>query len=387
MGNKYLLLSLPASISRSHDREEAFAAIKSIIPSDAGSPALFPIPDLKIGTLDALVLQADELAKLDANVEGAVAKVADVLRNLVPGQEDNYKRVNEQPVEKYLAKFSWNKVKYRSDKSIAEILKSIQREVVSLDSDIKSAFTSYQNIKSSLISVQRKTTGNLTTRSLAPLISKRDFVTNSEYLETLLIVVPKPLQKDWLKSYEQLAPMVVPRSSQELAKDEEYVLNSVTLFKKHATEFVAKARAAKFTPRDFAWTEDAVEADEREAQNVEHEERKLFGRTLQLAGTGYADLFVAWTHVKALRVFVESVLRYGLPLEFVSTVIRCPGEKQAKKAKAELDGAYGYLGGNAFGRDKKGKIKNDIGDVAAGVAGLNLGEDYTAYCYFEFDVV
>jgi V-type H+-transporting ATPase subunit C len=257
--------------------------------------------------------------------------------------------------------------------------------VVALDTDIKAAYGSYQNIKTSLVNVQRKTSGNLTTRSLAPLLSKDDFVPESEYLETLLVVVPKQLQKEWIKSYESLAPFVVPRSSRNIYEDAEYVLYNVTLFKKHAAEFVSKARAHKFTPREFTWSENAAQLDEQEARDVEKQERQLFNEVIRLARTGYSDLFAAWIHVKALRVFVESVLRYGLPLEFVSAVVCTQGEKQAKKVKSQLDGEFGYLGGNAFGRDKKGNIKDDVGEVAAGVHGLQL--DYSAYCYFDFEVL
>jgi V-type H+-transporting ATPase subunit C len=180
---------------------------------------------------------------------------------------------------------------------------------------------------------------------------------------------------------------VVPRSSRKIDEDSEYILFNVTLFKKHSADFVSNARAAKFTPREFTWSEDAAEADKKEEKYVEAEEQRLRGDTIRLARTGYSDLFAAWIHVKALRVFVESVLRYGLPLEFVSVLVKTSGERAARKCKAQLDTAYGFLGGNAFGRDKKGNIKDDIGDVAAGVGGLSLGEEYSAYCYFEFEVL
>jgi V-type H+-transporting ATPase subunit C len=267
--------------------------------------------------------------------------------------------------------------------SVFPLPANAHQEVVALDADIKTAYTAYQNVKTSLISVQRKATGNLTTRSLAPLLSRNDFVPDSEYLETLLIVVPKQSQKEWLKTYETLTDMVVPRSSQKLAEDDEYALYNVTLFKKFSAEFMSKARAAKFTPRDFTWSENAAEVDAQEARDVEKQERQLFSEIIHLARTGYSDLFAAWIHVKALRVFVESVLRYGLPLEFVSAVVKTNGEKAAKKAKGQLDAAFGYLGGNAFGRDKKGNIKDDVGDMGALAHGQ---EDYSAYCYFEFEV-
>lgn len=67
--------------------------------------------------------------------------------------------------------------------------------------------------------------------------------------------------------------------------------------------------------------------------------------------------------------------------------------KLAKKAKANLDSTYSYLGGNAFGRDKKGKITKDDSALssemnAAGVgAQSGEGNEYTAYVYYEFEII
>lgn len=95
---RYILVALPLSITRSHDSSDALQVISKTLSSAASDAAVthsFPIPEFKIGTLDALVQQADELAKLDANVEGAVHKVTEVLRGLVPGQEEQHKLINE----------------------------------------------------------------------------------------------------------------------------------------------------------------------------------------------------------------------------------------------------------------------------------------------------
>jgi len=387
---KYLLVSLPTSIAHTHDANSAFAAIGATVNRDCGTVHRFPIPEFKIGTLDALVLQADELAKLDTNVEGAVAKVVDVLRGCCVGAEteeeevEKHKMVNDKSADDYLRGFSWNKVKYRSDKSIAQLLESLHKEVVSLDADVKEKFSAYQQVKSALLTVQRKQTGNLSTRSLASILKKSDFIPPSEYLETRLIAVPRAQEKAWLKSYETLIEWVVPRSSREIARDADFVLYTVVVFQKYGAQFSAKARAQKYIPRDdFKWTEGIQEEEGKEAKDLQERERKLLGETLRLARTGYSDLFQAWIHVKALRVFVESVLRYGLPLDFVSVVIHS-NAKLAKKAKTQLDAAYSYLGGNAFGKDSKGNIKDDVGEIAAGMLG---GGEYPAYCYFEFEVI
>lgn len=84
---KYVLVSLPTSISPTNDKEEALAALKSTI-ADNGAILPFKVPEFKIGTLDALVQQADDLAKLEGACEGVVAKVGDSLRTLLEGDEE-----------------------------------------------------------------------------------------------------------------------------------------------------------------------------------------------------------------------------------------------------------------------------------------------------------
>lgn len=60
-----------------------------------------------------------------------------------------------------------------------------------------------------------------------------------------------------------------------------------------------------------------------------------------------------------------------------------PSPKQADKAKRNMDEKYSYLAGNAFGRDKKGRVKrDDPGDMGAGGEG---GAEYTAYVYYDFE--
>jgi hypothetical protein len=84
---KYLLVSLPTSISPTNDKEDALNALRSNV-SDNGAVQPFKIPEFKIGTLDALVQQADDLAKLEGSCEAVVAKVGDSLRSLLEGDEE-----------------------------------------------------------------------------------------------------------------------------------------------------------------------------------------------------------------------------------------------------------------------------------------------------------
>ncbi|KAJ5898183.1 hypothetical protein N7504_008471 [Penicillium tannophilum] len=383
---KYLLLSLPTSIVPSHHKDDALDAVSKTVSPDNGSAASFPIPEFKIGTLDALVQQADELAKLEGQCEGVVAKVGDALKNILDGDEAQIERmkvVNDKPVDQYLRSFQWNKVKYRADKPLAELIDLLSKEAASIDNDIRFKYSQYNQVKNNLATLQRKQAGNLSTKSLASIVDPKSIVQDSEYIETHLIAVPSQLVKDFLKTYETVSAMVVPRSAQLVASDSEFSLYAVTAFKKHSTEFVHKCREQKWIPRDFKYVEGGKEEEKKEVERVGGDERKLWGETLRLGRTAWSEAVMVWIHILVLRVFVETVLRYGLPLDFVCALIRTPSAKQADKAKQLLDDKYSYLAGNAFGRDKKGRVKKDDPNEMHG-AGEGSAE-YTPYVFYEFE--
>ena len=125
-----------------------------------------------------------------------------------------------------------------------------------------------------------------------------------------------------MKAYETLSSWVVPRSAVKIDSDDEFTLYAVTTFKKYSHEFVHKCREQKWTPREYKFKEGGKEEEKREFEKVSKEERKLWGEVLRLARTNWGEAVMAWIHVLVLRVFVETVLRYGLPLSFVCGLVK-----------------------------------------------------------------
>lgn len=116
--------------------------------------------------------------------------------------------------------------------------------------------------------------------------------------------------------------MVVPRSAMEITRDDEFTLFAVTTFKKYSAEFQHKCREHKWTPRDYKYVEGGKEAERKELERVERDERKVWNEALRLSRTGWSESVMIWIHILTLRVFVETVLRYGLPLEYVCGLIK-----------------------------------------------------------------
>ena len=117
----------------------------------------------------------------------------------------------------------------------------------------------------------------------------------------------------------------------------------------------------------------------------------FFSRWLKV---NFGECFTAWIHVKALRVFVESVLRFGLPVNFQGMVL-APQRKQvkychhpdsknlfhiciqSKKLRETLNELYIHLdSAAALGGSE---------DLPTGLAGFGQGE-YYPYVYYKINI-
>uniref|UniRef100_A0AAQ5ZV33 V-type proton ATPase subunit C n=1 Tax=Amphiprion ocellaris TaxID=80972 RepID=A0AAQ5ZV33_AMPOC len=300
----------------------------------------FNIPDLKVGTLDVLVGLSDELAKLDSFVESVVKKVAQYMADVLEDSRDKVQEnllANGVDLVTYITRFQWDMAKYPIKQSLKNISEIISKQVTQIDNDLKTRASAYNNLKGNLQNLERKNAGSLLTRSLADIVRKEDFVLDSEYLITLLVVVPKTGYPDWQKTYETLAEMV---------QLDESGLFSVTLFRKAIDDFKHKARENKFTVRDFQYNEEEMKADKEEMTRLSTDKKKQFGPLVRWLKVNFSEAFIAWIHIKALRVFVESVLRYGLPVNFQAMLLQ-PNKKTLKKLREVLNDLYKHLDSSA----------------------------------------
>jgi V-type H+-transporting ATPase subunit C len=93
-------------------------------------------------------------------------------------------------------------------------------------------------------------------------------------------------------------------------------------FKEFEPELAKACKEKRFVLRDFKWnpSQSTKSAMAREQLQVEVDGMK--SALMRWCKTHFGDAFVAWMHIKAIRVFVESVLRYGLPVDFTSVLYK-----------------------------------------------------------------
>jgi len=361
----YWLISVPAE----QNKNNAFQKFDSATGSDKGLSKnfKFDIPELKVGTLDSLMQISDELGKHDLFAESTVNKLANNLSNLLERDQkalESNLSVNQAPVRSYLEKFPWNEAKYPIKNSIKDLVDTVMKQLGEIDNEMKSKMSAYNAIKTNLANLERKQTGNLLVRSLTDVVDKKYFVLDSEFLTTLLVVVPKHNIKEWKDSYEtQISQMVVPRSSEMITEDRDYALFTVTLFKRFVDDFKQAARERKFIVRDFEYKEEEIETERKERSQLGSDLKKQLATLTRWCKTNFSEAFEAWIHLKALRIFVESVLRYGLPPNFQAVILE-PNMKNEKKLRSTLNSLYEHLEAKQ-GDDKKKKTSSEPSEYLA----------------------
>lgn len=180
-----------------------------------------------------------------------------------------------------------------------------------------------------------------------------------------------------------------------MAEDSDYLLFTVVLFRRVIDSFKTAARAAGYQvkdppPRDGpAGTAGAAEASDRLRRDAEAKraaleqwcitsygevcagllravglDRSSGGARLSWAGDRLArrgvtplpftpspasapQAFSSWIHILAVRLFVESILRYGLPPQFLPVLMR-PAQKTAAKLRKLMAQNFGGVGAEHF---------------------------------------
>ncbi|XP_007456981.1 PREDICTED: V-type proton ATPase subunit C 2 isoform X2 [Lipotes vexillifer] len=341
----------------------------------------FTIPDFKVGTLDSLVGLSDELGKVDTFAESLIKRMA---QSVVEVMEDAKGKVQENllangaDLTSFVTHFEWDMAKYPAKQPLVSIADTLAKQLAQIETDLKSRTAAYNALKTNLENLEKKSTGTLFTRTLSDIVSKEDFVLDSEYLVTLLVIVPKPSYVQWQKTYESLSDMVVPRSTKLIAEDNEGGLFTVTLFRKVIDDFKTKAKENKFTVREFYYDEKEIKREREEMTRLLSDKKQQYGPLLRWLKVNFSEAFIAWIHIKALRVFVESVLRYGLPVNFQALLLQPQKKSSTKRLREVLNSVFRHLDEVAAA---------SILDASVEIPGLQLSnQDYFPYVYFHIDL-
>lgn len=314
------------------------------------TPFELPAAQLRVGTMDSLMSLGDDLTKIDMVAEATAFKLFKTVDDLNKdaGGKGEEPTINGVPIANFVKDWEWDEAKFQLKTPLRELVDSISGRIAGYEEELRTKMSELSAVKSAVTQFERKTQGNLMVRGLEDII-REDDILETDYMCTNYVVVPRTAYKEFHDQYMKMAEYVVPWTAKLIYEDAEFGLFIVITFKKSAEQFKASCREKRYTVREFTFNEAKQESDEKEKTEKTEEYKRLQGLLSSWCKINFAEAFGMTLHLKAIRIFVESCMRYGLSLQpkkaYQNTVTgktessREPNFKayllQPKKGKAE----------------------------------------------------
>mmetsp|Transcript_28439 Transcript_28439/g.91045 ORF Transcript_28439/g.91045 Transcript_28439/m.91045 type:complete len:449 (-) Transcript_28439:149-1495(-) len=445
--SEYWLVTLPNG-PRSAPSETLERVRMSVAARGKEYADFYPVamPRLPISSLDTLMSLSDAMAKVDREIEGVVGKVEKQYKDTA-GDDREPLLVDGMMVNEYVQRFEWNFAKYsvRADVKLADIMEEIRRGVAAADEEIRTMTVDFNETTQRLASLKRKKAGGLTTAPLEEFLTAAQVGgvervdADSEYLTTLLVLVPYNQEDKWLSTYQSLCPTlagyggpdwldggsfglgtddgnfgpesgrqrkkgspVVPRSSKKFAVVGDTAVYTVTILKGQyeagfyegdewqqgvyvdfVEPFKRAAKENRFTVRDFEFDPSRIGETERAVEDLEITLSLARRDLVERCKVQFSETFEAMMHSKLVRAFVESVLHYGLvqsapgepPQTSFVSVLMAPSPRHLAKLSDALAAFY-----------KSAAPGGPDGALGAAEDDEDEEEDYTPYVCLKFNV-
>jgi len=376
----------------------------------------FEVPSLTVGTLDTLMSLSDELHKTDGLIEGTVRKIEKTAAELSERRAADLS-VGGVPTHRYIQQFAWDSAKYPNRRPLKELVALISGGAVAIEEELKQLTQSFGDKTAALQEVQRRKQGNLISADLNDLLTEEIMskvkIVDTEYLKTVFIAVPKSMQEnlqdgvyklgneivgyggpDWQQDSTKLGEPVsfgshvdrhkvrgspvVPGSLQLVHTDDDSALYAITILKGQyeagyyendefqpgtkidfSEEFAKACREKRFIVREFEWDPSQASKSSMALEQLRVEVDGMKSALMRWCKNHFGDAFVAWMHVKVIRVFVESVLRYGLPVDFTAVLYKVHANKEQDLTNA-LDKQLGKSDGKDIDMDDADEDYHDF---------------------------
>lgn len=315
----------------------------------------FDVPDgersLMFGSFDNLIKLTDDLQKNDGQVDTIVHRLERQYLEIEPNAELKVKsQRKEQAFPDYLRTWTWDEAKYPKTRTIADNLALLMTVVNKLDEEARNKTGLYNELKTQKGNLATKDNLNLPARDLIDVLTPKivknqgqpsdDFI-STEHLTTICVILARGSDQEFLKSYETGCARVVPRSARHFKNLDDKDGNQlwrIVVFKDGVEPFLKYCRDKRYTARQFEYSEEAYKKLQVQREKVNEDLLKQHELVKGLYKAAWSDVMVAWIHIKAMRVFVESVLRFGMPPRFASFIVTPKSNQipQARKALAEI---------------------------------------------------
>eukprot|EP00339_Tiarina_fusa_P001878 CAMPEP_0117032994 /NCGR_PEP_ID=MMETSP0472-20121206/23609_1 /TAXON_ID=693140 ORGANISM="Tiarina fusus, Strain LIS" /NCGR_SAMPLE_ID=MMETSP0472 /ASSEMBLY_ACC=CAM_ASM_000603 /LENGTH=307 /DNA_ID=CAMNT_0004741789 /DNA_START=277 /DNA_END=1200 /DNA_ORIENTATION=+ len=290
----------------------------------------------------------------------------------------------------YIQRFQWDTAKYSVRLSVQDLTSRFQEQVSGIEEEYRQKITDFSNVAHAVAQYERSSKANLTIRDLSDILVEVDYL-DSDLFCTLFIVCNKQQQKDWESVYESFStnpnsdgsgsgdrPAVIeyvaPGSLQCITEEGDQCLLSVTLLRQFKDCFKEEAAKHHVTVREVKLDKEHFKSGTEKHEEMKKELKEKQNKLLQWCQTNFCEVFTAWAHLKALRIHVESILRFGLPADFIAAVVKPQKISLEKKLRANLEATFSQHG------------SVHMQDMKEDIPGFTSNEKFYPYVFLEMDL-
>ena len=271
------------------------------------------------------------------------------IENFLKGLEKQLSTLNSNPLQikyrgalldpkKAITEFTWDDRKYPNrSKTISDIMHKINEKYSETRKTIKAKTDDFTNALNELKMKQKGHNDalNLMKQDYRDLVIKsKSEMKTTDYLCTMLCFVPHGTDKNFLNTYMTLADgFVVPYSAARIDKgeDEKMYLYRVIVMKHMKENFKNDCQSKlRIACREYDEEELSKKPlEEKEIEKLSNDKTQKQHDLERHAESGYSEVFYALLHLKYLRLYVESCLKYTSG-DYYSVMVDCPKDKEQK---------------------------------------------------------
>ncbi len=320
---------------------------------------------MRVGALDTILKMSDELSRLDSTLQnfmrkaerqisetsgliqhgGASASAAASGGSSKPASEVLY--VDDLTVEGYLETYEWDSQQWDEMEGLVRLGQLLGSAAEQADKDMHRYAKAYGDHMARIAFAEKGRSGTLATAPLEPVLTAQlmqscglsDNLADTEFLQTVMVVVPKAAAESFQAEYEGIDAVsvpvtdasgaqvgstspIVPRSAVHVMTERDYSLFAITILRKFYDSVVTAAKKHRWVVRSVDWSA-AGASDTAEQLSRMHADASS---ALQLwsvaAHRTFASLLSIQVHLKVLQAFVDAVLSYGLPAQYSYCLLR-----------------------------------------------------------------
>ncbi|KAH9411807.1 V-ATPase subunit C [Ordospora pajunii] len=319
-----------------------------------------PLPSFTGVSLEGIVNQVERLCSLQKMCEG-VLKTFSKQETAGDAEESRaYRKLKNMKDA-----LRWDEECFMTD-SIDKAIALLEKECARISERFNAMLEEFSYAKAECEKLQRLTRGSLSEISLNIIVENDE---HYEFLKVLYVVVSKGRMNEFRRMVDE-SPYISEDAVVSISSDEDYCLFKLYVLLHNEDEVRSAIHMGGFTIKELDEEGTSCTQITRERRAAEERYSSSEGCLIRFIHVNLDDALKILIHTKLLKLFVESVYRYGLPTEYAFFVVS--GEK-TKILKQLVPIARGWPS-ERIAYDDEGDI-NDEEDVFFALEELDINRN------------